>query len=88
MARKFFVEKGNIQDSIVLIGDEHNHLANVLRHKTGDMITVYNNTGIDYTCEIESIEKKQTVLKVLSKKESEADSKINLTVFQALLKNY
>ncbi len=74
------------QDKIILNDSEHNHLSNVLRMKIGENIIVLLDDEYDYVCEIESISKKQTELKILEKVKNNNNPKVNVTVFQAILK--
>ena len=48
----FFVEQNQINDtSVIITGDDVNHIKNVIRLKTGDEISVSNGTdGKDYRC--------------------------------------
>jgi len=61
---KFFVSKDNIVDHTITInGENANHIANVLRAKSGDEIIVGDGEGLDYTCEITEVSKKQVIAK-------------------------
>lgn len=89
MAKRFYIERENdfeIGSTITLKGDEFNHIVNVLRHKEGDDITLFNGSGKDAFSVIEKIERGFLTLKVNSVADCPADSKINVTVFQALVK--
>lgn len=84
--RRFLAEKFN-NDRVVLEGTEHNHLKNVLRLKEGDEVIVVCGDEYDYTCVIEKISKGDTILRVVSKQINEYNSKLDVTVFQALTKH-
>lgn len=85
--KRFFVNKSNlINNEIVLDGVEHNHLSNVLRMKNGEHIIVVMGDGFDYECEIVDISKKETKLKVLNKVKNIFDPKVNVTIYQAIIK--
>ncbi len=84
--RRYFIEtqpQGNI---IFLTGEEHSHLAFVLRSKVGEQIVVCCGDGMEYICEIESISKSQTTCIVKEIKKSENETTCNVTLFQALIK--
>ena len=85
--KRFFVDKSNlIGDTITLTDVEHNHLANVLRLKTGTSCLVVMGDGYDYECEIVDISKKSSTLKVISKAENIYDPRVNVTFYQGILK--
>lgn len=85
--RRFFLDASNKSDSeIVLTGEEHTHLAYVLRMKVGDTICVCFNDGLDYICEIKSISKTQTICKVNSIEKNHNSLNVNVTLFQDLIK--
>ena len=85
--KRFFVDKSNlIGDTITLTDVEHNHLANVLRLKTGTSCLVVMGDGYDYECEIVDISKKSSTLKVISKTENIYDPRVNVTFYQGILK--
>lgn len=87
MARKFYINTNFDNKNINLIGDEHNHLVNVLRHKIGDEIIVFNNSELEANCKIVDITKNSTILQIISTYVSPFNPKQNVTVFQALVKN-
>ncbi len=86
--RRFFVLKEEfVSDSLIKItSKEANHISNVLRLNVGESVVVFDGSGFDYVCEIAEIAKKYVLLKVLEKQENKLESKINLTVYQALVK--
>lgn len=53
---RFFVDKENIlEDSVVIEGQDVNHIKNVLRMKTGEEILVSDGNDREYRCSIEEI---------------------------------
>ncbi|MBQ0017187.1 MAG: 16S rRNA (uracil(1498)-N(3))-methyltransferase [Clostridiales bacterium] len=89
MARKFYIKSEKsfeFENNIIVEGDEFNHIANVLRYKIGDKITIIDGSGTDYECEIIEINKKNLLLKILSMKDCESETKSFVSVFQALVK--
>ena len=89
MARKFYIKTENTfeyNQQIMVDGDEFNHIANVLRYKVGDVLNVIDGSGTDYTCKILEINKKNLVLIVEGLKDCNAETKNNVTVYQALVK--
>ena len=85
MARRFFVEKTNInRNELTIDGKEHLHLSKVLRAKINDEISI-SSKDMEYMCVIKSIEKSKTICKILSK-EKIVDKSPNITLFQASMK--
>jgi 16S rRNA (uracil1498-N3)-methyltransferase len=72
---------------IFLSLEETKHLRDVLRLKENDSVRVFNGGGREFTCVIERIEKKQTVLRILEETAPTApESGLDLTLAVALLK--
>ena len=67
-------------------GTEHNHLANVLRLRVGDEITVVCGDEFDYFYAISSISKSQTNLSLVEKRLNTCNPKQNLTIYLAVIK--
>lgn len=89
MARKFYIGSDRdykINDEIVINGEEFNHIKNVLRYRVGDELTVIDGRGNNYLCKINSINKNDLILGIYNLEKSEADPKINVVVYQALVK--
>ncbi len=86
--KTFYVDSKNFNNNIVLIdGDEHNHLKNVLRLNVGTKVLVVCGDDYNYECEILKINKASTELTILNKTLNLANPKTNLTAFVALIKN-
>lgn len=86
---KFFINTENIKNNeeIWVIGNDVNHLKNVLRKKVNDKIIICNSdTRENYECIIKDIEENKIICKILSKEKSESESKLNITIFQGLPK--
>ncbi len=88
MARKFFIKttKNSVGDEIIVDGEEFNHIKNVMRYNVGDELEVIDGNGSNLLCSIKSIQKNNLTLKILATEKCKADPKINVTVFQALVK--
>ncbi len=86
---KFFINTENIKNNeeIWVIGNDVNHLKNVLRKKVNDKIIICNSdTRENYECIIKDIEENKIICKILSKEKSVSESKLNITIFQGLPK--
>ncbi|MDY2695908.1 MAG: RsmE family RNA methyltransferase [Eubacteriales bacterium] len=81
--KKFFaIRKG---EEYIFEGDELAHF-NVLRCRVGEQIVCLGDDGYDYFCEITQVTKKQAVAKIISKEINTKNPKINITIFQGLVK--
>ena len=86
--RKFFVEKSQIfEKEIEIIGEDVNHIRNVLRLENGETIKIGNKfSGENYICEIIDISRENVKCKILENIGLEVEGNISLTVFQGLPK--
>ena len=84
----FFVDKCNINDHTVIIeGNDYNHIRNVLRMREGEELSV--GTGEDeneYRCIIESFEEDKVICKLIFVKEANVELPAKVTLFQCLPK--
>ncbi len=81
--KKFFANK--VDNEFIFEGDELAHF-NVLRCKLGENILCLCEDGFDYLCEVTVLGKKQAKAKIISKELNNKNPKINITVFQGLVK--
>ena len=86
--RRFYAPKENFQsERVVLNPDETKHLRDVLRLRAGVKVNIFDGAGNEFLCEIESVSKKESILKVIEKVTPIAPkSNLNLTLAVALLK--
>ena len=85
---KFFVTSNEIKnDKIQIKGEDVNHIKNVLRAKIEDKIDICNTDEMkDYKCEIEEITNEYINCKIISEKQNDSESNIEITIFQGLPK--
>ncbi len=85
---KFFVTSKQVnQEQIKIVGEDINHIKNVLRKKQGDQLTICNQDTLeDYLCQIEQYQENEIECKILEKLETNAESKAKITIFQGLPK--
>lgn len=84
---RFFVGSESIsEENIYINGADAWHIARSLRMKTGDGITVCCQ-NVDYECVISRIRDEEIVLNIVSKKATETEPDIKLTLFQAMPKS-
>jgi 16S rRNA (uracil1498-N3)-methyltransferase len=86
--RRFYASKENFDgEKITLSLEETRHLRDVLRLRAGDVVRVFDGCGREFSCEIENIGKKESVLKILEEVAPSAPvSNLDLTLAVALLK--
>ena len=85
---KFFVENNQINNNnIQILGDDVNHISNVLRMKKEDELQIWNqNTGENYLCQIVYFTKDSIECEIKSKIEKTTESNVNITIFQGIPK--
>lgn len=85
---KFFVKQEQVeQEKIKIIGQDVNHIKNVLRKEIGNEITICNaTTGQDYLCEISELSEEQIDCKIKQILENSNESNIKVTIMQGLPK--
>ena len=85
---KFFVTSQSIQNNeITIIGNDVNHIKNVLRKKKGDQITICNSDiSVDYLCEIVKLEEEAIKCKIIKELATNSESNIKVTILQGLPK--
>lgn len=87
---QFFVEpcQININDkSVIILGDDVNHIKNVLRMKVGEEISVSNGLdGREYRCGIAALEEERIVCELRFIKEDQVELPAEVYLFQGLPK--
>lgn len=84
---RFFAEPSQINDnSIVITGDDVNHISRVLRLKCGDEIEVCDKNNTDFICSISEISKTEVVAEILKTTENKNESPIDITLYQGIPK--
>lgn len=86
---KFFVKNNQIDgERITIVGEDVNHISNVLRAKCGDTINVCDvDTSNNYIIELIDFEKNSVVGIIKEKIESEAESNVSIHIFQGVPKS-
>lgn len=85
---KFFVSSQAIKGKqIYVIGEDVNHIKNVLRKKIGDTLTICNQEeAIDYLCEITNLKEKEIQCMILEEIKTKVESNIQVSIWQGLPK--
>lgn len=84
----FFVTPAQIQDGYaVILGQDVNHIRNVLRMKSGEQIGVRDGISRNYVCELETIGTEEIRAKILSEDLDSSELSAKLYLFQGLPKS-
>lgn len=85
---KFFVRNEQIDDDkITIIGEDVNHIKNVLRLNVDDNIQICNlETSMNYTCGISKINNESIDCVIFNKIESNSESNVHINIFQGIPK--
>lgn len=84
----FFVSPEQIgENSILIKGNDVNHIKNVLRMKPGEKILISDGAGCDYNCEVESLSDDSVTAKITDIQKEAKELPAKLVLFQALPKN-
>jgi 16S rRNA (uracil1498-N3)-methyltransferase len=86
--RRFYAPPENFSNHKVVLGfEESKHLRDVLRLREESEAFVFDGSGREFRCKIESIGKRETVLNILEQVTPKSpESNLNLTLAVALLK--
>ena len=86
--RRFYSPPETFNNEIVVLDSEQTrHLRDVLRLREGENVQVFDGAGREFLCGIESIEKRQTTLKIIEEIAPKSpESSLDLTLAVAFLK--
>jgi len=80
---RFYVDSRDIgADKLVILGDEAKHMKNALRMQPGDIFVAFDGSGMDYDCRITSVGA-AVEADILSRRVTEVEPKIKVTLYQA-----
>lgn len=83
MAR-FFVKKEAIEDSVIRICDKDAfHIARSLRMAVGDKLTVCDESGTEYSCELTRIRDDECLCAIESESIGKTESPVDITLYMA-----
>ena len=86
--RYFFIEQSEVNNQTpVISGSDAKHVKNVLRLKPGDKIGLFDGNGFEYEARIVTLLPDSIKVSILSRSPSLAESPVQITVAQALLKD-
>ena len=86
--RKFFVKSNQINDNeIIILGEDVNHIKNVLRLAIGEKIKVCDkDNSINYVSQIDEITNQEVKCSIIEEVEGEAEGNVELHIYQGLPK--
>jgi 16S rRNA (uracil1498-N3)-methyltransferase len=86
--RRFYAPLKDFSEQTVVLGtDETRHLKEVLRLRPGDDVQVFDGSGREFLCVIETVDKKSARLKVIKESvPAAAESPLDLTLAVAVTK--
>jgi len=84
----FFVQRNQLNSDIKILGNDVNHIKNVLRLKVGNELCVHiRNSNDKYLCKITKIGEDNVICSIIEKLEGNNESNIYINIIQALPKN-
>ena len=84
---RFYVTPNQMNmDEITITGPDVNHIKNVLRMKQGEEIVICNGQGKDCYCIISKMSETAIIADIKSEKDTKAELKTRITLFQGLPK--
>src|SRR5262249_3330532 len=86
MSERFFASSPIGGNRATLSGTEAHHLSHVLRAKAGELITVFDGSGDEFSARIESIGRSEIELAILDRQSMNRESVVRLTLAVALPK--
>jgi 16S rRNA (uracil1498-N3)-methyltransferase len=82
--RRFFCEQP-IETSEVVLGDsEAHHIANVLRYRPGEQVTLFDGSGREYLAEILNVHRREVRLRIISVRAIDRELAFRLVLAVAL----
>lgn len=85
---RFFVTNENVfKDSIIVTGENVQHIKKVLRLQSGDKIILCDGEGNDYHVSIESMDKHEIRTAILGREDSKGEPGIDAVLYQGIPKS-
>ena len=84
----FFINSSQVVGSeLTIVGDDVNHMKNVLRMKEGEHFSAADENGRCYECSVKTLEKHQIIANVLESHMGETELSSKIYLFQGLPKS-
>ena len=85
--RRFYLSPENITKDIpVITGSDAVHIAQVLRYKRGDIITLFDGIGTEYKAKILELSPSRVQVSILHRRIIDKEPSIHITIAQGFLK--
>lgn len=85
--RRFYVDPEDVLgNSIIIRGEEANHIKNAVRMQVGDEFVAFDGSSTDYTCRVNSVGK-SIGADIIGSTENKAEPSIDVTLYQAYPKS-
>lgn len=87
---RFFVHTNQInliENQVTIEGEDVKHISKVLRLKEEDLVEICDGTNIEYTCQIQLIDKNKAQLSIIDKKQSNKEPPIKTVLYQGIPKS-
>ncbi len=81
-----FFTKDIDESNAKIVGDDAHHIAKALRMRVGELLEVCDESGNDYRCELTQVTQDFVIAKVLEKVACKSETRVKLSLFQALPK--
>jgi 16S rRNA (uracil1498-N3)-methyltransferase len=86
MSERFFVSEPITGDRATLDGPEAHHLLHVMRAAIGTTVTLFDNSGAEFTAVVETTRRSEATLRITERQEIDRELPFSLTVGVALPK--
>ncbi|MBS7009427.1 16S rRNA (uracil(1498)-N(3))-methyltransferase [Anaerostipes sp.] len=84
---RFFIDESQVNGNFIEItGEDVNHIKNVLRMKKGEQVLLSNRRGMEYECELETMDGNSILAKITDIHGVESELNERIVLFQGLPK--
>ncbi len=84
---RFYVQPQQMsRDKVVIVGSQAHHIANVLRLKAGDKLSLFDGTGYEYQSQIIMLKAGEITVQITGKSRPAVESPLELILGQSLIK--
>lgn len=87
MSRFFIGREAFGEDSVIISGEDVNHIRKVLRLQPGEVITVCDGEGKEYSARIELLEANYVKAGIVGMRECDTEPPVEITLFQGVPKS-
>lgn len=84
---RFFVSPEQVSENqILIIGDDVNHIKNVLRMKPGEQVRISDGEELEYFCHVVSLSEQEVCLEIDRREAFSTELPVEITLYQGLPK--